>query len=151
MSDWLKIRLAVGGLILFIVSIFFSASELWYLAFGKTTQATIVAVQEVTKRGRFGSTRTQLRVRYNFDEGDGIRKTEMDTVGTDWIDKLEGGTVAVQYLPGSPESSRLSGNNHMFFVWVLPACLVALGVVTWRFWIDYQKVAKWRPGGSSGR
>lgn len=102
---------------------------------GRETRATITKAYEVPRRGRFGlSQGTALTIEYSFTEPDGTRRTDSDTVNSDW-DLPRAGTVPVRYTPGSDGRSRLVGHVNWvgigFFV-VSVSVLSIAGYLLWR-------------------
>jgi hypothetical protein len=123
-----KLLLFVG--ILFLVSAFFSWRELKYIAFGKRTDAKLVRVYETTEYARRGRTRQKQAVEYQFTDGGGQARTERDTIAAS-ATPPRGPTVPIQYLDGSPGSSRLPGNSQR--IWLIPFC-GTLGFMGFKFY-----------------
>jgi hypothetical protein len=122
-------------LILFVVSAYLSYSELKFMVFGKTIDASVVRAVEAPALGR--RSRPSLMVEYQFQDTNGATRKEADNVALDW--KVEGATVPVQYIPGSPGSSRLVGHTQYFFVILFVAALAVLAFVGIRFWKSYKE------------
>jgi hypothetical protein len=118
--------------LVFLVSGCVSWGEFAYLLTGKTADAKITKVAEVTKRGRFGiSTGTQLEVSYEFTEADGTRRTASDTADVNWPVPPSGKTP-VQYTPGADGNSRLAGKVNWIALSIFGVALVAVGWFTFR-------------------
>ena len=117
--------LLVAGLI-FVVSAFFYWRELKYAVVGKRTDAWLVRVYETTESGRRGRRVEKLVVEYQFKESVGATRKESDTIAID-ADRPAGPTVAVQYLNGSPGSSRLAGNTRQWWLFVFFGSLAFAG------------------------
>ena len=109
----LKWLLIVG--LVFLVSAFFSWREMKYMMLGKEADARLVRTYETTERGRRGRTTEKLVVEYEFKGSDGASRKESDKVDID-APPPAGKTVAIQYLDGSPGSSRLAGNTQKFWL-----------------------------------
>lgn len=80
---------------LFVVSAFFSWSELKYALFGKQVEARLVKVVDTTDPGRRG--RAVMAVHYEFADPDGTTRNETDRLPTTW-DRPSGQTIPVQYI-----------------------------------------------------
>jgi hypothetical protein len=122
------LMLVIPGL--FLVSAFFSWWELRYFAQGRTTQASVVEVREVTK-GRYGRSRYH-RVTYAFEDAStGEARSESDDVPRSW--NKPAGTTRVQYIPGTRGISRLAGHRSyasvVFFSVCLAVTVVYLGLL----------------------
>ena len=123
--------LILAGL-LFLVTGCVSWGEFVYLLAGKTADAKVTKVMEVTKRGRFGiSTGTQLEVSYEFTEADGTRRTASDTTDVNWPVPASGKTP-VQYTAGADGNSRLSGKVNWIALTIFGVSLLAVGWFTFR-------------------
>ena len=118
----------------FLVSCFMSYRELVYLVRGRVAQAAVTKAYEVTQRGRFGvSQGTRLTVEYTFTEPDGTRRSDSDTVDTDWpLPSNE--SVPVQYTPGAGGRSRLSGHVNWAWIAIFVVSLGVMGVFGYRLW-----------------
>lgn len=146
MSDIEKLRLVGCGLILFVLSLLFSFSELGYAVSGKSTEAQLVEVREIETSGRRGRSRTMLEVKYKFEDTDGQLRREQVRVNTDFEPKIttsEAGVtlVAVQFKPGEANASRLAGQDKMIWVYIfIGSTLLLVGAVV-KFVVDYYKDA----------
>ncbi len=143
MSEYFKIRLFVGAIILLIVCFVTSCNELRYQMFGKATTAEILKLTVVTEGRRSKS----LAIDYQFKDVDGTLRKEEDRVSTSWTppepsEPNARPVVDIVFIPGSPDSSRLAGQTN----W--PALLVTAGVLGLvvfpgvRFWIGYREHEK---------
>jgi len=80
---------------------------------------------------------------YSFTDTDGTLRTEDDSVSMDFEatgqdDKGRAATL-VQYIPGSPGSSRIPASGRWILIAIFVVMLGALGFVSVRFWIDFQE------------
>ena len=131
-----KVMLVCG--ILFLVSIFMSYGELQYMASGETVQANLINAYETTRYSRRGVPRHTLVVEYQFTDGErGVRK-ESDRVRTSWPLDTASAHVPIEYIPGSPGSSRLYGHTQMVWVYIFGASLLAMGFFCYKFWKFYK-------------
>lgn len=121
-------RMATAG-ILFLMSAYFSWTELKYVVSGKVTEADLVNVARQTRRGKYGSTKEYLSFEYQFNDAGNTRR-ESDEVSTD-TQQPSNGKVSVQYLPGTT-SSRLEGHRQTFYVVLF---FISIG---WAGWEIYQ-------------
>ena len=138
-----RFRMLVITVGVFIVSMFVSCSELKYQVYGKSTDAKLVKVSPILETGRRGRGRDALALDYQFTDTDGQVRNEEVTVSKDWQPPEVGEsglrTIQVQYIPGSPGDSRLTGKEN----WV--TVLVFLGITGFlvfqviRFWRTYQE------------
>ncbi|MGE5610785.1 MAG: hypothetical protein ACM359_16160 [Bacillota bacterium] len=107
--------------LIFLVSTYFAYRELKYCIWGQTIDARVVRTYQITEYRRYSS-KPLLVVEYSFKDS-GTTRTEDDRVPIDW--ELPGnGTAKVQYLPGHPYASRLSGHRNLVFVWIFFASLL---------------------------
>lgn len=126
------------AVVFFIVSIFMCFGELRYAVFGAQIDARVVQKVELKqKNSRRRAARDMLEVTYSFADGSGPERKEKDLVGADWTFKDEG-SVAVQYIPGSPGSSRLAGHDGKFWIVIMLVCMAVCGFFGWRFWKFYK-------------
>jgi hypothetical protein len=133
--------LIVAG-ILFLISSCFTWSEMYYLLFGKTTDATVTNVSEYTVRGRFGSNRgNKLSINYSFTEQDGTFRKGDDTVSTSFSG-IYNNKVKVQYTSGENGSSRLYGNTKTG--WLIIFAFSLLVLVGFGSWVAYASFANTR-------
>ena len=120
-----KFKLALGVGLLFLVSSFFAWRELKYLVWGTTVDATLNGVTETQTVGRRGRSRSVIEVSYTFADRDGTPRREADLVPTDWP-RPAGPTVPVQFIPGSPDVSRLHGHRNVVSLVIFFTCLAIL-------------------------
>jgi len=136
-SELRKLKWLLAALAVFLLTGWFAVGELRYAAFGDTAEATITESRESERGGRRGRTHTVRIVRYAFQDADGTTRTETDEVSPDWAPPAGGSLdagekVAVQYLSGVPDKSRLAGHSHSLPVAIFLACLaVILGFAVW--------------------
>lgn len=137
MSEARVMALLVGAIMLFIMSLFMSFTELRYAISGKEVAARVTGKVPLAYKGsRRSATRTVYEVTGVFDDGGNERK-ETVTVEQDFP-FAEDGTIALQYLPGSVGMSRVAGTTNMFWVYVMLACMAMMGFLGWRFWKFYK-------------
>lgn len=142
--ETLRLRSFVLTFVLFVISAFLSYNQVRYVVFGRTTDAQLVKVKETTVNSRRGS-KTVLDVYYRFTDLDGTIRNEEDRVSISWQEPentaMDGKPmVQIDYIPGSPGSSRLHRRE---FKWIMPAIFLALlGYLVYqafRFWRTYQQ------------
>jgi hypothetical protein len=124
-----KVMLFVG--VLLLVSAFFSWREMKYAVFGKRADAKLVRVYETTEYARRGRTRQRTMVEYQFTDSSGQTRKESDKL-SDSATPPSGATVPVQYLAGSPGSSRLPENAQRIWMIVFFGTLGFLGYKFYR-------------------
>lgn len=118
-----------------------SYPDMVYLIRGRTTQAVILRVDEVTK-DYFG----RKIVEYEFTDSEGNVRSDSDTVSSDWKYPPTG-TLSVVYTPGEDGKSRLSGHIAWFPVTIFVLLLIILGVLVFRFLMEARKATHTiRPG-----
>lgn len=138
-NEFFKLKLLLLVIVLFIASGIASCNELRYLAFGKTVQAQCTAADVIPIRGRYGITSHELRVRYSFDDGSLGSRKEEDHVSVSWSNTTQAGApLAVQYIPGVPDRSRLKGHNYAWLTVPFVVCTLALAGFSIYFWRDYK-------------
>jgi len=124
----LKWLLVLG--VLFLLSGCFSWREMKYSMFGKSADAALVRVYETTEYARRGRTVEKLAIDYQFEDKGAIRK-ETDSVAID-SPRPRGRTVPIEYLSGSPGSSRLKGHSNKVWMFVFLGCLAVMGYKVFR-------------------
>ncbi len=124
---------------LFLVSAFFAWWELRYFVQGRTAEANVVEVREVTK-GRYGRSR-YYRVSYVFkDSSTDETRTERDDVPRSW--DRPAGAIAVQYIPNLRGMSRLAGHRSNVSVIFFSVCLAATVVYLGLLFREAQQAAR---------
>ena len=138
MSEEAQIKGVVVAIVLLLVSLGISCSELKYIMRGETARAQLMSMKEVQSRGRRGGGRQLLEIQYSFkDSKDGSNRTEVDRVPLSFepqVGQEEGGRkyVEVEYRPGEPARSRLAGNDDMMWVYIFFGTLVVtVGGTCW--------------------
>ena len=111
--------------IMFLISGYYSISELRFAVSGKTIEASLTQVKQTMSTGR--RSRPRLSFEYQFAEADGKTRSERDVVSVDWPAPTAG-TVTIQYIPGVANASRLLGHSNMVWVYVFMGCSVAMAV-----------------------
>jgi hypothetical protein len=109
-----KIRIVLGIIVLFLVSMVMSCQELRYMVSGKTVDAKLELSQVEKSRSRAGNEVKKRVLAYSFFDGDKFRREYAD-VPLNWSNG-ESPTVKVQYLPGKERFSRVEGQRNL--VWV---------------------------------
>jgi hypothetical protein len=128
--EFQKLLVLIFGIGLFMVSFFFSCSELNYIARGRTAAATSVLKQRTTDGRRHGP--LVLDVTYEFTDINGRVRKETDTVPLDWTFPASG-PVMIQFIPNSAESSRLAGHTDRVWVYIFVASFVPIGFGVYKF------------------
>ncbi len=137
-KETFQLRLMLVVAVLFIISAVKSCEEIRYTIFGKETVATITDVKPVM--GRRSGSSGQVSLTYTFVD-EGTKRTEKDRVSSEFEpfqDAAGQSAVAIQYIPGSPDASRIPSAGRWILIGLFLAALAALTVVTVRFWKEYQ-------------
>ncbi|WP_165248370.1 DUF3592 domain-containing protein [Paludisphaera soli] len=124
--ETLKIRLAFGAFLAFMISGFYSVNELRYLIWGRTAPGQVAEAYvgpDPNRRGRAEA----LIVTVTFRDQDGGARSATDVVHGD-SEISVGDEVPVQYVPGSEYAVRLAGNRQLAPVFLFLGCLGALAV-----------------------
>ena len=121
-----RLKVLLVDAIVFLISAFFSWRELKYIAFGKQADAKLVRTFESTEYARRGRTRQQRWVEYQFTDASGAVRKESDSIPVS-LEPLTGPTVHIQYLNGSPGSSRLPANSRRIALIFFFASLAYMG------------------------
>ncbi len=139
MDEMKRVRVLAITTIAFFVSMFASCSEMKYQLWGKTTTAQLLKVTKVTESRRSKS----QALDYQFTDVDGQVRKEEDRVSTSWVPPTavdgQRPTIQVDYIPGSPGTSRLDGRSNFVFVIIFLAILGFLLFQVARFWKGYQE------------
>jgi hypothetical protein len=116
----------LGAAGVFLISAFMSFDEFRYRIWGRTVEGHVSQAKEVEVSQGRGGRRRMLSVEYTFPDEGRAPLTERDLVPVEW--KLPpDGTVPIQYIPGSSDSSRISGHTNAFWMVVFFA---SLGIMT---------------------
>jgi hypothetical protein len=130
MSTW-KVRLFFVAVFGFLYSAYLAAGELNYALWGKAAQARLLGVSQARDIGVSGRSSAAVAYEYSFyDEGLGQR-TETDLAPPDWTGP-RGEMIAVQYIPGSTNKSRLAGHRETWAVVFFFGLLAVLVAFVWR-------------------
>ena len=121
-AKWLLLAVLV-----FLVSGCLSWGEFVYLIGGKTADATVTKVVEVTSKRWGVETGKRLEVTYTFTEPDGTPRTGTDTADLNWPIPVSKKTL-VQYTPGKDGGSRLSGKVNWIALTVFGVAVAAIGL-----------------------
>ena len=115
----------------FLASTYYAWHELRYMLWGDTVDARIIRTFDTREPGTRGRSRPLLAVEYSFtDAATGEIRSERDDVAPDW--PVDGDTVAVQFIPGKPDSSRLSGHRNLLSVFIFVVCLTAVAAFVYK-------------------
>lgn len=115
--------------LVFLVSAYFSWTELKFFMRGKTAEATVTGTSEYRK---------YTSVDYRFSDDSGTLRTENDRVPASWPVPEIGTTLKVQYLDAQ-DSSRVAGHSNMVSVYVFLACCAVLGFLIFRLFREASK------------
>lgn len=155
-------KLAVLALlvVLFFLSGFGALSQARFAIWGKMVNAAVV------KKGErvvdLPNKRVTLKlVEYQFVDVDGSVRTEGDVYVTEpqWT-KVEasgarggegGDGVMVDYIPGSPGSSHVSGKSNATLVWVFAGMLLVVIAWTGYIWVGYARFQRMKTPSVGGR
>ena len=135
-AEGMKLRLWLLGIILFLVSGYFSYSEFMYLANGRHSTATVVSAAEKREFSSRGRSRYKWEVTYTFPLRDGSERKDTVAMSMDHSDTLvPGATFDVQYMPREANESRVKGDNNAWMT--IPFILVSA-------WMFYSTIKIWR-------
>jgi hypothetical protein len=125
-TEMLKFRLLLGGILLFLVSLIMSCSELKYRVWGQTADGTITgAHMETDRHGQ----KHQV-VEYIFMDGQTSRREYVNVDPNQAINL--NAAVKVQYIPGKERQSRILGDNNMGWVTVFGISVIfLLAMIIW--------------------
>ena len=117
--------------VLFLAATFYAWHEFRYALWGETVEARVTRVFETVEHTGRGRRIEKLAVLYSFvDSSNDELRDERDNVDVGW--PPPGETTLVQYIPGEPGRSRLSGHRRILSVVFFFGCLVALAVFVYR-------------------
>lgn len=114
-----KLRIILSVLLLFLCSFYLSVKEMRFLLFGQTSTATVVAVIPSRNDGR-----PFVQVNYEFTDPElKIVRKESDSVAPNFAIPFVTAApapqvVQIEFIAGSAELSRLTGNTRRF--WLIP-------------------------------
>ena len=124
-QEFKRAKWLLGAAGIFLISAFMSFDEFRYKIWSRTTDGRVLQARATEEIGRRGNRRPMLSVEYTFrDEARGPF-TERDLVPVD-TQLPPDGRVPIQYIPGSPDSSRLSGHSNSTWVIVFFASLAIM-------------------------
>jgi hypothetical protein len=139
-----KTVLAISALFLF--STYYSWHEFRYMLWGDTAEAQVTRTFETEEFRRRGRRVKRLAVEYSFtDSSNQQTRNERDDVGLDW--PIDGETVLVQYIPGEPDASRLSGHRSLLSVLFFFGCLIAVAAFVYKMHREVNSPPARRPPG----
>jgi hypothetical protein len=132
--DWssrLKLRLFLTGIVLFLISGFYSCQELKYSLGGKKAIARITRIREYA--GDSGdSTNQKTTVEFEFTDNAGLTRQGKDTFNGR-VDAAEGDPIEVQYRAGTDGDSRVAGHANTNAVYLFMICLLVVAAVSYPF------------------
>ena len=70
--------------------------------------------------------------------------SERDNASTDW-QPPEGGSVPIQYIPGSPDSSRLAGHRNLTRVIAFFVSLGVMSLFLFKLYLEAKQPTKRKP------
>jgi hypothetical protein len=121
-----KIRIVLGIIILFFVSMFESCQELRYMMFSKTIDADAV----ITFVETGPNTRERELTGFTYTDGDAYRKHTIEPIF--WPDS-NGTAVKIQYIPGKEFDSRILGEHNT--VWVVIFFISVVAAIAGFCWL----------------
>lgn len=110
---------------LFFVSCWTSWEEFSYLAWGKVTDGTVTQLHH-RKDG--------LVVEFHYSNPDGRLEQARDNAWDSTDVPREGGTIEIQYIPGTQGSARLAGQELTGMVVFFFVCLGTMLFFAYRLW-----------------
>lgn len=117
--------------VLFLFSTYYSWHEFRYMIWGDTVEAQITRSFETEEFRRRGRRVKKLAVEYSFvDSASQQTRNERDDVDPDW--PIGGETILVQYIPGEPDASRLSGHRSLLSVLFFFGSLIAVAAFVYK-------------------
>lgn len=130
-----KFKWLLIGVIAFLISGYYSFSEVKFAIWGRTAEATVTRTYETTESGRRFRKRHYTVVEYQFAEADGTLRSERDKVSAGTV--VPGiSQIAVQYLPGVADSSRLAGQTSLTSICVFVGSLIWLSVAGYKLHME---------------
>jgi hypothetical protein len=130
--DWssrLKLRLFLTGVVLFLVSGFYSCQECKYALAGKKAPARITRIKQYEEYGG-SSPKQRTAVEFEFTDNRGLTRQGKDTFD-DRVDAAEGDSIEVQYRAGADGDSRVAGHANTAAVYLFIACLLAVAALSY--------------------
>ena len=125
-QDFKRAKWLLSAAGFFLISAFMSLDEFRYMIWGRTADGRVLRTSEGSEIvGRFASQSAALAVEYTFEDEARNSFTERDLVAIN-TQLPPNGRVPIQYIPGSPDSSRLLGHSNS--TWVV-FFFVSLGVM----------------------
>ena len=117
--------------VVFLFSTYYAWHEFRYMLWGTTVEAKIDRTFETEESRRRGRRVKKLAVEYSFtDTSTNQTRSERDDVSRDW--PVSGETILVQYIPGQPDQSRLSGNRSTISLVIFFGCLIAVAAFVYK-------------------
>jgi len=128
----------IGAIIAVIVTGILSWEEVRFMTSAAKVDASLVSARLEQDKGRFSS-RTIYRVEYLFtDESDGSRRRESFKMPEDWAPPAAGADgntiIPVEYIPGSKDQSRLSGERRYVAPILFALAIVVASLWGWQTW-----------------
>jgi hypothetical protein len=123
------------GIVAFVISGWWTFSELNYAVRGLVADGDIRSIQQGTQSGRRGRTREVWKVEYDFPDKTGARISARETLPIDWSPAADR-KVQVQYIPGSDGSARIYGRGNTFAVIVFIVICVVMSFFAIRLFLE---------------
>ena len=139
-KEAVQLRMLLALVVLFVVSAVTSCSELRYRIWGRTAAAKLLNAQNTTRSTRGGK---DLLLTYEFMDIDGSTRKEDDYVDGDWpvpaADQTGARHIQVQFIPGSPGSSRVPEQGRWFLIGLFLVTMTAMAIQFVRFYLGFQE------------
>ena len=123
-SNTRSFRFGIVVIILFVMSMVKSCTELKYTVWGEVTTATVTRTATVQESRRTES----FRVIYHFDDAEGTTYEGFDRVEQDTWTMPEDRRIEIMYLPGNPDTNLILAQRSRFWVWVFLGMLAVFTI-----------------------
>lgn len=117
--------------VLFLLSMCMSWTEIKYLVWAKSAQATTMGTHFEKTRDRNHIEHVRQVQEYTFLD-QGILRREADEVPLNWAEPVSG-QVRVEYISGKPSESRIVGLHRLALLWVV-AFFGSIAVMAWKIY-----------------
>lgn len=128
-SSRLKLRAFLTGIVLFIVSGFYSCQELKYSVVGKKAPGRITRIKEYQDYGG-NSPKQRTAVEFEFTDNSGLARQGKDTFDGQ-VEAAEGDPVEVQYRAGADGGARIAGHANTAAVYLFIICLLGVAALSY--------------------
>jgi hypothetical protein len=128
-SSRLKLRAFLTGIILFLISGFYSCQELKYSVAGKNAPARVTRIKEYDDYSG-NPPRPKTAVEFEFTDKHGLVRQGKDTFDGR-VDAAEGDPIEVQYRAGADGDARVAGHANTTAVYLFLTCLLALAALSY--------------------